>query len=122
MDREQTPRENLRRKLSEEFGLDRQPGALLCVDFVPARQHRPKAAVVYVFDGGVLSHAERRAISLPARGLSDRRLVRPADLRAYLGGLLLRRVRAGLAAAQTRRVVDLEDGYPHRRPAWPAQA
>ena len=118
VDREETPRQNLRRKLSEELGLDREPGALLCVDFVPARQHRPKAAVAYVFDGGVLSHAERRAISLPARGLSDRRLVRPADLPAYMGGLLLRRVRAGLAAGQTRQVVDLEDGYPYRRRTW----
>ena len=103
MDREETPRQNLRRKLSEELGLDREPGALLCVDFVPARQHRPKAAVAYVFDG---------------RGLSDRRLVRPADLPAYMGGLLLRRVRAGLAAGQTRQVVDLEDGYPYRRRTW----
>ncbi|MGW7018117.1 hypothetical protein ACWGGS_01915 [Streptomyces decoyicus] len=81
------------------------------MDFVPATANRLKPGIMYLFDGGLLSTAEEAAIRLPAEELTDYRLVHPADLPDYIGGLLLRRVQAGLEAHRTGIPVDLEDGH-----------
>ncbi|MGW1030259.1 NUDIX domain-containing protein [Streptomyces sp. NPDC002577] len=112
MELEETPRQTARREVREELGLDREPGGLLCVDYAPATEKRLKPGIMYLFDGGLLSTAEEAAISLPAEELSGYRFVPPADLPDYIGGLLLRRVQAGLKAQATHIPVDLEDGYP----------
>jgi ADP-ribose pyrophosphatase YjhB (NUDIX family) len=108
----ETPRQAAGRETREELGLDREPGRLLCVDFVPVSPRRLMPGIMYLFDGGQLSPAEQAAIKLPAEELSDFRFVEVADLPDYIGGLLLRRVRAGIAAHQTGTPIDLEDGYP----------
>ena len=46
-----------RREVTEELGLDRPPGRVLAVDWVPSRPERPEGLIV-VYDGGVLSKAE----------------------------------------------------------------
>ncbi|NUS10615.1 MAG: NUDIX hydrolase [Streptomyces sp.] len=108
----ETPRQAARREVRGEIGLDREPGRLLCVDFVPAAGDRPRPGIMYLFDGGLLTDTQEAAIRLPADALTDYRFVPPADLPGHIGGLLLRRVRAGLAAYGTGVPVDLEDGRP----------
>lgn len=105
---DETPRQTARREVREELGLDREPGNLLCVDFVPATAKRLKPGIMYLFDGGLLDTAEEAAIKLPAEELTDYCFVQPADLPDDIGGLLLRRVQAGLAAHRTGIPVDLE--------------
>ncbi|UWE10297.1 NUDIX domain-containing protein [Actinacidiphila bryophytorum] len=108
----ESPRQTARREVREELGLDREPGGLLCVDFVPATATRLIPGVVYLFGGGPLSAQEAGAVRLPPGELSEHRFVRPADLADHIGGLLLRRVRAGLAVGRSGVPVDLEDGRP----------
>src|SRR5580698_11400574 len=54
---EESPQAACRREVAEELGLDRPPGRVLAVDWVPSRGARPEGLVV-VYDGGVLSEAE----------------------------------------------------------------
>lgn len=115
----ETPRHTARREIREELALDREPGTLLCVDFVSATAKRPKPGIMYLFDGGLLNTDEEAAVRLPAEELTDYRFVHATDLPDYIGGRLLRRVQAGLAARRTGVPVDLEDGY---RPGEPASA
>ncbi|MFI0720751.1 NUDIX domain-containing protein [Streptomyces sp. NPDC021224] len=112
MEAGETPRAAARREAREEIGLDVEPGRLLCVDFVPPAGDRPGPGVMYVFDGGRLTDAQQAAVRLPADELTDHRFVAPEALPDHLGGLLLRRVRAALAARRTGITVDLEDGRP----------
>jgi hypothetical protein len=63
----------------------------------------------WVIPGGA---QEAAAVRLPPGELSEHRFVRPADLGDHIGGLLLRRVRAGLAVGRSGVPVDLEDGRP----------
>ena len=42
------------REISEELGLALPAGELLAVDWVPPLDQRPRAALTFVFDGGVL--------------------------------------------------------------------
>jgi ADP-ribose pyrophosphatase YjhB (NUDIX family) len=111
VDLEEAPRQAVRRQLFEVLGLDREPGALLCVDVVPAREPFPRPEILYLFDGGVLGDAEQETIWHPGGQRHDWRFVQPADLEGFILGLLLRRVRAGLAAYGAGHTVNLEDGY-----------
>jgi ADP-ribose pyrophosphatase YjhB (NUDIX family) len=111
VDLEEAPRQAVRRQLFEALGLDREPGALLCVDVVPAREPYPKPEILYLFDGGLLGGAEQETIWHPGGQQHDWRFVQPADLDGFILGLLLRRVRAGLAAYGAGQTVNLEDGY-----------
>jgi ADP-ribose pyrophosphatase YjhB (NUDIX family) len=111
VDLEESPRQAVRRQLFEALGLDREPGALLCVDVVPAREPYPKPEILYLFDGGLLGGAEQETIWHPGGLQHDWRFVQPADLDGFILGLPLRRVRAGLAAYGAGHTVNLEDGY-----------
>jgi ADP-ribose pyrophosphatase YjhB (NUDIX family) len=111
VDLEEAPRQAVRRQLFEALGLEREPGALLCVDVVPAREPYPKPEILYLFDGGLLGDAEQETIWHPGGQQHDWRFVQPADLDGFILGLPLRRVRAGLAAYGGGHTVNLEDGY-----------
>jgi 8-oxo-dGTP diphosphatase len=54
---DESPHAACRREVAEELGLDRPPGRVLAVDWLPSRPERPEGLVV-VYDGGVLSEAE----------------------------------------------------------------
>lgn len=111
MDPGESPRQTAQRETLEELGIDRDPGALLCVDFVPPRPHRPMPGIVYLFDGGELSGAEQTVIRLPNDELSAHVFVPVSDLHEYMSGLILRRVRVGLEALGVGLACDLVDGY-----------
>lgn len=51
---DEAPRRAARREVSEELGLDLEPGALLAVDWV-ARDGNFTEVVAFLFDGGVVS-------------------------------------------------------------------
>ena len=69
---EESPYAACRREVAEELGLDRRPGRVLAVDWVPSRPGRPEGLVV-VYDGGLLGTVEVDAITLPEDELVDRR-------------------------------------------------
>lgn len=107
----ETPRQAARRETLEEIGLDVELGPLLAVDWVHGAARPP--IVAYVYDGGVLSGEQFRAIRLQEEELISWKLVEPEDLPTYLLGSLGFRVTASLDALSAGQgAVELENGRP----------
>ncbi|MEU0603244.1 NUDIX hydrolase [Streptomyces sp. NPDC006393] len=105
----ETPRQGARRETLEEIGLDREPGRLLAVDWVPGTGRPP--LVAYVYDGGVLAEEDLKAIRLQEEELLSWRLVPRDDLAAHLPGALGRRVLAALdVLTEGTGTAELENG------------
>lgn len=90
----ETPRQGARRETLEEIGLDREPGRLLAVDWVHGVGRPP--LVAYLYDGGVLTEAELKAIRLQEEELLSWRLVPREEITDHLPGALGRRVLTAL--------------------------
>lgn len=116
MDPDEYPRGTLRRELREELGFELEPGALLVVDFIPARPERPRPSIMYVFDCGVLDLRQQSEIQLPEDELSEYRFTPVDELGAMLRERLLRRVRAALVQRRLGGTADLENAVAARRP------
>ncbi|GGW72540.1 NUDIX hydrolase [Streptomyces lucensis JCM 4490] len=109
-DEGETPRQGARRETLEEIGLDRELGRLLAVDWVHGTGRPP--LVAYLYDGGVLTDAEFKAIRLQEEELLSWRLVSPEDLPGHLLGALGRRVLAALEVlASGSGTAELENGH-----------
>ncbi|MFB7455836.1 MULTISPECIES: NUDIX hydrolase [unclassified Streptomyces] len=106
----ETPRQGARRETLEEIGLDREPGRLLTVDWVPGTGRPP--LVAYVYDGGLLTDDDLKAIRLQEEELLSWRLVARDDLAAHLPGALGRRVLIALdVLADGTGTAELENGH-----------
>jgi len=95
------PRSGCRRELLEELRLDREPGRLLVVDWVP-RHGVWGEQLQFVFDGGVLSGAEIEAIELQESELSGLHFVATDDVG-----------RVPLTPSLNRRLVQSLDALAH---------
>ncbi|MFJ5038709.1 NUDIX domain-containing protein [Streptomyces parvulus] len=105
----ETPRQGARRETLEEIGLDVPLGRLLAVDWVAGTGRPP--IVAYLYDGGVLSEEELKAISLQEEELLSWRLVPRGELGAHLLGSLHGRVLAALdVLADGAGPAELENG------------
>ncbi|MFJ8046944.1 NUDIX domain-containing protein [Streptomyces luteogriseus] len=105
----ETPRQGARRETAEEIGLDRELGRLLAVDWVHGTGRPP--LVAYLYDGGVLSEDELKAIRLQEEELLSWRLVPREELPEYLPGSLGGRVLAALdVLADGSGTAELENG------------
>ena len=105
----ETPRQGARRETLEEIGLDRELGQLLAVDWV----YRPTwpPLVAYLYDGGVLTEDDFKAIRLQEEELLSWRLVEPDQLTEYLQGPLGHRVLIALdVLAEGSGTAELENG------------
>ncbi|MEU2711799.1 NUDIX hydrolase [Streptomyces sp. NPDC007205] len=106
----ETPREGARRETLEEIGLDRRPGRLLAVDWTHGEDRPP--LVAYLYDGGVLSDADLKAIRLQESELLSWRLVPREEITAHLPGALGRRVLTALdVLASGSGTAELENGH-----------
>ncbi|MEU5362022.1 NUDIX hydrolase [Streptomyces sp. NPDC005925] len=107
----ESPRQGARRETAEEIGLDRAPGRLLAVDWVPGTGRPP--LVAYLYDGGVLGEDDLKAIRLQEEELLSWRLVPRDELAGRLPGALGRRVLAALDALDSGAdTVEMENGRP----------
>jgi 8-oxo-dGTP diphosphatase len=106
---EESPYAACRREVAEELGLDRPPGRVLAVDWVPSRSRRPEGLVV-VYDGGMLRTAEIDAITLPEDELAGFAFVAAEEVATRTTPLVGRRIAASLEAKAAGTVVSLEDG------------
>ncbi|GGV61096.1 NUDIX domain-containing protein [Streptomyces massasporeus] len=105
----ETPRQGARRETAEETGLDREPGRLLAVDWVHGTGRPP--VVAYLYDGGVLSEDEFKAIRLQEEELLSWCLVPREELADYLPGALGGRVLTALdVLADGSGTAELENG------------
>ncbi|CAO5146838.1 NUDIX hydrolase [Frankia sp. AiPs1] len=108
---DESPRAAARREVGEELGLDRAPGRLLAVDWVPASPGRTEGMAL-VYDGGLLTAADAARIRIPADELADWSLVPGSDLAEITEPRIGRRVAACLAAHRAGNAIYLEDGHP----------
>jgi ADP-ribose pyrophosphatase YjhB (NUDIX family) len=106
---EESPHTACRREVAEELGLDRRPGRVLAVDWVPSRPGRPEGLVV-VYDGGVLRGGDVEAIRLADDELAGFAFVDVADVAGRVTPLVGRRIVACLEAVATGTVASLENG------------
>jgi 8-oxo-dGTP diphosphatase len=114
---DESPRAACRREVAEELGLDRPPGRVLAVDWVPARAIGPDKTVlpdgvIIVFDGGVLSPGEVKEIVLADGELAGFEFVTADEAAALVTPLLARRIAACLEAMEAGTVMTLENGSP----------
>ncbi|HUB38582.1 MAG TPA: NUDIX hydrolase [Streptosporangiaceae bacterium] len=114
---DESPHAACRREVAEELGLDRRPGRVLAVDWVPARTIGPEKTVlpdglIIVFDGGVLSSAELTEIVLADGELGGFQFVTDDEAAGRVTPLLARRITACLQACQASTVATLENGSP----------
>ncbi|MFR9794343.1 NUDIX domain-containing protein [Streptomyces sp. MS06] len=106
----ETPRQGARRETAEEIGLDRALGRLLAVDWTHGTGRPP--LVAYLYDGGVLTEEDLKAIRLQEEELLSWRLVAREEVTGYLPGSLGRRVLAALdVLADGSGTVELENGH-----------
>jgi len=106
---DESPHAACRREVLEEIGLDRQPGRVVAVDWVPARPDWPEGLVL-VYDGGVLSRRDIQDIVVDGEEISEFRFVAPDTMPSWLSPGSSRRIAACLAALRTGEVLSLEDG------------
>ncbi|MGW2518338.1 NUDIX domain-containing protein [Streptomyces sp. NPDC001617] len=105
----ETPRQGAHRETLEEIGLDRELGRLLAVDWVYKPSWPP--LVAYLYDGGVLTEDDLKAIRLQEEELLSWRLVPREDLADCLPGTLGLRVLAALdVLAEGSGTAELENG------------
>ena len=114
--RNESPRGAVEREVSEEVGLQRPTGRLLCVDYLSAVGTRSEA-VMMIFDGGLLAPDEiirirPRRIELKGHALLDR-----SEALDMVEPELRKRVEAALAVRSGDGPCYLEDGHP----VWPVR-
>ncbi|GIF01576.1 hypothetical protein [Paractinoplanes rishiriensis] len=94
-----------------ELGLDREPGRLLVVDWVPAQPDGRPALANFLFDGGHLSETEAdRSVRLAADELLAWRLAAPDSWPQLLAPHMMRRLRACAEALATGTTAYLHHG------------
>jgi ADP-ribose pyrophosphatase YjhB (NUDIX family) len=114
---DESPNAACRREVAEELGLDRPPGRVLAVDWVPARTIGPDRTVlpdgvIIVYDGGVLSPEEVKEIVLADGELAGFEFVTADEAAKRVTPLLARRITACLEAVETGTAATLENGSP----------
>jgi len=114
---DESPRAACRREVAEELGLDRPPGRLLAVDWVPARTIGPYQTllpdgVIIVYDGGVLTPAGVKEIVLADGELAGYEFVTADEAAGRVTPLVARRITACLQACEAGTVAALENGSP----------
>lgn len=114
---DESPNAACRREVAEELDLDRPPGRVLAVDWVPARTIGPDQTllpdgVIIVYDGGVLSPDEVKEIVLVDGELAGFEFVTADEAAERVTPLLARRITACLEAVEAGTVATLENGSP----------
>jgi 8-oxo-dGTP diphosphatase len=108
---EESPHAACRREVAEELGLDRSPGVIVAVDWVPSRPERAEGVVI-VYDSGVLSAADIKEIVLGDDELAGYAFVDLDNVAELVTPLLARRIKASIQAVADGTVAALENGVP----------
>jgi 8-oxo-dGTP pyrophosphatase MutT (NUDIX family) len=97
------------REVAEEVGIDRPLGNLLVIDYIPDDSRMPEG-MAYVFDGGQVTEAEIKALTITDPEILSVELL-PLDIAASrLKPILARRIAVALDAARAGELLICEDG------------
>jgi 8-oxo-dGTP diphosphatase len=107
----EAPLDAARREVAEKLGIEYAGGRLLVIDWVAP--HGPwDDSLAFVFDGGVLTQADRDRIRLLDGELTQYRFVAADDIAGLLRPYVESRVREASAAAAVGGVRYLHNGAP----------
>ena len=105
------PLATCRREIREELGIDLPIGDLLVIDWVP-RQGVWSDAVLYIFDGGVITPEQIDAIDAQPDEVTAIKFVTLAEACEHVRPSMARRLGAAVLALQRGRTINLEFGRP----------
>jgi 8-oxo-dGTP pyrophosphatase MutT (NUDIX family) len=108
---DETPWAAATRELREELGIERPLGRLLVIDHIPTRGVMPEG-LAFVFDGGLITDVEVRAIDSTDPEIRSVGLYSLDDARKLLKSKLYDRVSVALRAAESGDLVLCDDGSP----------
>jgi 8-oxo-dGTP pyrophosphatase MutT (NUDIX family) len=97
------------REVAEEVGIDRPLGNLLVIDYIPDDSRMPEG-MAYVFDGGHVSEAEVKALTITDPEILSVALLPLDTATPRLKPILARRVSAALDAVRAGELLICEDG------------
>jgi 8-oxo-dGTP pyrophosphatase MutT (NUDIX family) len=106
VDAGESPWHAAKREVEEELGLARPIGRPLVIDFVPGDGRMPER-LAFIFDGGLLSDDERRALVITDPEIRSVEMCTLAESAVRVKPVLARRLTAALDVAQTERDVAL---------------
>ena len=112
---EETPWATAARELHEELGITRALGALLVIDHVPTHGVMPEG-LAFVFDGGLITEKEVRAIESTDPEIRSVGLYSPAEAARLVKPTLHGRINAALCAVNSGETVFCESGSPSKAP------
>lgn len=106
----ETPYECCVREVAEELGIRPAIGGLLTADWAPSDIDGDK--ILFIFDGGQLSHEQHAAITLQADELSEYRYVDVHNLESVTMPRLVRRLTVAHYAHTEQHTTYTEHGQP----------
>ena len=112
---EESPHAACRREVREELGLDRAPGRVLAVDWVPSRPRDGVLVpdgVIIVYDGGTFTEEAAKEIVVAGGELAGFAFVPGDEVADRVTPLVARRIAACLDAVAAGTVAALENGSP----------
>jgi 8-oxo-dGTP diphosphatase len=112
---EESPHAACRREVREELGLDRAPGRVLAVDWVPSRPRDGVIVpdgVIIVYDGGILPETEAKEVVVANGELAGFAFVSADEVAGRVTPLVARRIASCLDALVAGTVAALENGSP----------
>lgn len=105
----ESPKDACRREVLEEVGLDLSIGRLLCLDY---GENNARERFIFVFDGGVLTQAQKTGIVLQNGELSNFQFVRQNAVAELLNPVAARWIVWALQALETGELYYLENQTP----------
>lgn len=106
----ESPGAAFRREVEEEIGLRREPGRLLCLDWVGSSIDPALDGLVVVFHGGIVSADDVATITPQESEVDDVRFFDRSDLRRVLHPHRAGRMEACLTALAAGKTAYLENG------------
>ena len=107
---DESPRACLEREIKEELGLDISISKLLCLDYVADLPEKGDSLQM-IFDGGILSEKQIKAIKLEAKELSEYRFFSPDNIDVFFKDKLRFRVQKALEAKREDTALYIENPY-----------
>jgi 8-oxo-dGTP diphosphatase len=107
----ESPKTCAAREVLEELGLELSVGRLLVVDYTSESEEYTEA-LMWVFDGGILSELQISSIKLPASELKSFRFVDLLELEPFVIPRMFRRLEQAFHALQNNQTLYLENQLP----------